>query len=453
MLVALTDARLVVREREEATGVETVQLANEDLIRWWGSLREWINEDRTFLLWRQQLQTDIADWERLGRDFRLLPQGPLLDEARINLGAYWNDLSDPERRYIQEADARDSEINRLASRQRVRWRVTLATVVLALAVAVVIAAVALWPSAQASVASAEVSPTQATIVEGERRLLVAEVYDEGGNLLTDRDVFWATSDFEIADVELFTGVVTGKAPGSATIIASSEGVDAAKVVITVITQPVASISLSPEAATIVEGDVIQITAVPNNAAGDPPAGRTVKWVSTDSKIADVDSTGLVTGIASGIATIIVTSEESSRVAVITVESLLEATPTPIPTATTIPTPTTAAVPPPLDPNYATVDALLQNPGYDPTWGTPKYGGIARIRTASQTSNCPWCNSVNSHMAVQPQYNVLIRNDPWQGFGGGNSPRFGRELGDLRRRPHLHIPSEERCALPRLHTTR
>ena len=103
---------------------------------------------------------------------------------------------------------------------------------------------------------------------------------------------------------------------------------------------------------------------------------------------------------------------------------------PAPTATSpaVPAPTTTTVPPPLDPNYATVDALLQNPGYDPTWGTPKYGGIARIRTASQTSNCPWCNSVNSHMAVQPQYNVLIRNDPWQGFGGGQFSPIWQRVG-------------------------
>ena len=102
-----------------------------------------------------------------------------------------------------------------------------------------------------------------------------------------------------------------------------------------------------------------------------------------------------------------------------------------PTATTAPTATIpamgAATATPvevtgIDVDYATVDSLLKSPAYDPAWGEPKYGGIVTYRTTwPQTSNCPWCNSTYRHLYVQPQYNVLIRQDPWEGFGGQIHP--------------------------------
>ena len=39
LVANLADARLVVRDRDEATGVETVEIVHEALIREWGSLR------------------------------------------------------------------------------------------------------------------------------------------------------------------------------------------------------------------------------------------------------------------------------------------------------------------------------------------------------------------------------------------------------------------------------
>ena len=109
----------------------------------------------------------------------------------------------------------------------------------------------------------------------------------------------------------------------------------------------------------------------------------------------------------------------------------EPTPTFPPTATTAPTATIPAMglatATPVDEmamevDFATVDALLKNPAYDPAWGEPKYGGVVTYRTTwPQTSNCPWCNSTYRHLYVQPQYNVLVRQDPWEGFGGPIRP--------------------------------
>jgi Novel STAND NTPase 1/WD domain, G-beta repeat len=54
---------------------ETVAVAHEALIRIWIRLRGWLDEDRKFLLWRQRLRADLADWERAGRDRDALLRG------------------------------------------------------------------------------------------------------------------------------------------------------------------------------------------------------------------------------------------------------------------------------------------------------------------------------------------------------------------------------------------
>jgi PKD repeat protein len=68
------------------------------------------------------------------------------------------------------------------------------------------------------------------------------------------------------------------------------------------TEPVASVDVSPAAATIAQGATIQLTATPKDAAGNP-LSRSVTWSSGDDMIATVSSTGLVSGVAPGTVTI------------------------------------------------------------------------------------------------------------------------------------------------------
>src|SRR4029450_10570680 len=50
----LAHARLLIMARDDVTGEETVE-AQDALVREWSDLRNWLNEDREFLLWRQRL--------------------------------------------------------------------------------------------------------------------------------------------------------------------------------------------------------------------------------------------------------------------------------------------------------------------------------------------------------------------------------------------------------------
>lgn len=78
---ALADARLLVTSHDDATGDETAEVAHEALIRHWGRLRDWLNEDREFLLWHQRLRAAVETYQASNADDGTLLRGALLAEA------------------------------------------------------------------------------------------------------------------------------------------------------------------------------------------------------------------------------------------------------------------------------------------------------------------------------------------------------------------------------------
>jgi tetratricopeptide (TPR) repeat protein/MinD-like ATPase involved in chromosome partitioning or flagellar assembly len=100
---SLAEAKIVVVEKEPATGSFIVQIANEAYLKGWKRLRNWIEEDREFLLWRQQLKSKIAEWEETHRD-----QGALLSGVPLEVASRWlnqrtDDLNAAEKTYIDES--------------------------------------------------------------------------------------------------------------------------------------------------------------------------------------------------------------------------------------------------------------------------------------------------------------------------------------------------------------
>ncbi len=67
--------------RTPSTSERSVSLADERLLDAWATLSQWVEGDREFLLWRQQMRAYLADWERSGRDADALLSGRLLYEA------------------------------------------------------------------------------------------------------------------------------------------------------------------------------------------------------------------------------------------------------------------------------------------------------------------------------------------------------------------------------------
>src|SRR5438552_9454652 len=175
------------------------------------------------------------------------------------------------------------------------------------------------------VASVTVTPASVSLQGGQTAQLAAMPRDSAGNALPRRAVTWASDNPNVASVD-GTGLVTANAGGSATITATSEGQSgSAAVTVAVTTVPVATVSVTPASLSLAVGQTGQLTATPQDGTGAPLTGRVVTWVSSNTLVATVNGSGLVTAKAAGSATITATSEGRSGSAAVTVTNVPVAT--------------------------------------------------------------------------------------------------------------------------------
>src|SRR5205823_1701913 len=180
------------------------------------------------------------------------------------------------------------------------------------------------------VASVDVTPPSASVQAGQTVQLTGTPRDAGGTPLSGRTVTWSSSTPAVATVSS-SGLVSGVTPGSATITATSEGKSGTST-ITVTPVPVASVEVTPATASVQGGQTVQLTGTPKDADGAPLSGRTVTWSSSNTAVATVNSSGLVSGVTPGTATITAASEGKSGTSTITVTHVpvatVEVTPAP-----------------------------------------------------------------------------------------------------------------------------
>jgi len=153
------------------------------------------------------------------------------------------------------------------------------------------------------VASVVIDPTSLGLALDETGQLEATALC-AGDLPLDREITWSSSDEAVATVDE-TGLVTGKAEGSATITAETEGVSATAAV--TVAGSVAEVVVTPASFSILEGDTQQLTAEAKDANGHALV-RTITWSSSDETVATVDEDGLVHALLPGAATISATAE-------------------------------------------------------------------------------------------------------------------------------------------------
>jgi uncharacterized protein YjdB len=171
-------------------------------------------------------------------------------------------------------------------------------------------------SAPPAVGSVNVTLANAQLQVGAQQTATAEVRSTASAVLTGRAITWASSNSGVATVA-DGGVITGVAPGTVSITATSEGrVGTAS--LTVVLAPVSAITVSAPAATLVTERTLQATAVLRDERGATLSGRTVTWSSSAPTVATVNDAGLVTGVSAGTATISATSEGRSGTLVFTV---------------------------------------------------------------------------------------------------------------------------------------
>src|SRR5690606_31159229 len=150
--------------------------------------------------------------------------------------------------------------------------------------------------------SVTVAPEVAAIEVGGTVQLVAVVHNS-----ENQNVTWASAASNIATVST-SGLVTGVAPGTAVITATSAADPTKKATATIEVKapdpgaPVEVTIVPSEVSDLMVGETVQLVAVVKNASN-----QAVTWSSPAEAIATVSASGLVTAVAPGMAVITATS--------------------------------------------------------------------------------------------------------------------------------------------------
>ena len=154
------------------------------------------------------------------------------------------------------------------------------------------------------------SQTSAILTEGETLTLTATVTPDNADNTT---ISWSSSNEDIAMVSS-KGKVVAMGVGTATITATANDGSGVKAscVVTVEKKVVAvsSITLSQSSATLIEGEMLNLTATvkPTDATN-----KGITWSSSNMSVATVDDNGKVTAVASGTTYITATANDGSGV--------------------------------------------------------------------------------------------------------------------------------------------
>lgn len=173
---------------------------------------------------------------------------------------------------------------------------------------------------EAPVRTVAVDAGTGKVLVGGTLQLTATAFDDKNVAVSGKPVSWSSSDTTKATVGA-TGIVTGRAVGSATITATIDGKNGIALVEVLAASSAQTLDLSPASATVLKGSTVTLTAAVRDAAGNPVSGKTFTFSSLDAAIATVNATGVVTGVELGTARIVAQSgtlADTSTVSVVAV---------------------------------------------------------------------------------------------------------------------------------------
>ena len=153
--------------------------------------------------------------------------------------------------------------------------------------------------------SISITPANVSLVAlGDTVRLAAEVRDQNGREMAGATVAWASDSPAVATVNA-SGLVMAAGNGSTAVTATS-GPATGTASVTVM-QRANSVAVSPAADTLVRSDTLRLTAEATDANGHPVAGTEFSWTSSDTMVAAVDTSGLVTAVSAGEAQVTATA--------------------------------------------------------------------------------------------------------------------------------------------------
>ena len=147
-----------------------------------------------------------------------------------------------------------------------------------------------------------ITPASATLnAIGQTVQLTAQVFDQNNAVMPGITVTWTSRDSGIASVST-AGLVTAVKYGTTRIAAMSG--NASQDIEVKVVQTVGRIEIEPTEATLMAiGATVQLTAAVLDRSGQAIAGANVTWRSSDTAVASVSASGLVTSTGNGTARI------------------------------------------------------------------------------------------------------------------------------------------------------
>src|SRR5205807_1972536 len=143
------------------------------------------------------------------------------------------------------------------------------------------------PSTSASVATVTVVPGSASLTTGDDAAFTAQLRDSVGNSLGNRSVSWFSTDTAVVKITSANGpsaFILARAPGLASLRATSEGKSGEASISVAAPAPVATVTIVPSTADLAVGDSAMFRADLRDAAGNLLSNRAVSWSASDSTI-------------------------------------------------------------------------------------------------------------------------------------------------------------------------
>ena len=101
--LVITNTHLSINSNEQPVEEETVEIVHEAMIAGWFRLQEWLNLDRKFRVWQEQMRTSMRQWRDTRQDEGALLQGAPLSTAEAWLQERPQEISSDGRYFIKRS--------------------------------------------------------------------------------------------------------------------------------------------------------------------------------------------------------------------------------------------------------------------------------------------------------------------------------------------------------------
>jgi WD40 repeat protein/DNA-binding SARP family transcriptional activator len=171
LIQRLADNRLVVTGRDQS-GQETVEVVHEALISGWKRLLDWMEADRSFRSWQEDLRVALRGWLASDKDEGALLRGAPLVQAEAWQAERRDQLSQAEREFIQASTDSlvENEINNERRRRRI---ITYLTVGLVVTMILALLTGQQWLRADSASELALAREATATVAQGQAQIHAA----------------------------------------------------------------------------------------------------------------------------------------------------------------------------------------------------------------------------------------------------------------------------------------